>query len=213
MFDAVIFDLDGLLLDTESVALEAGVEALAQFGHRVPVSVMAQLIGKDEATGAAVLRDYLGVLPDPEALKVEWDAACDRRFAAGIAHRPGVVMLLDALDALALPRAIATSSRMGRARAKLELAGLQTRFGTIVSVECVTNPKPAPDPYLHAAGLLGQDPARCLAFEDSDTGALSARRAGLTVVQVPDLQLTDGRYAHLLAPSLMEGARGIGLLR
>jgi beta-phosphoglucomutase-like phosphatase (HAD superfamily) len=81
-----------------------------------------------------------------------------------------------------------------------------------VTVDDVLAPKPAPDPYLLAASLLGVDPARCVAFEDSETGARSAHAAGMTVVQIPDIVPTDGAYAHLVAPDLISAALKLGLI-
>ncbi len=82
----------------------------------------------------------------------------------------------------------------------------------MVTVDDVARAKPAPDPFLLAARLLGVDPQRCLAFEDSEPGAEAAFAAGMTVVQVPDIVPASGRFAHLVAPDLMAGARAIGLV-
>lgn len=81
-----------------------------------------------------------------------------------------------------------------------------------MSFESVTDPKPAPEPYLVAAKGLGINANYCLAFEDTDVGARSALEAGMTVVQVPDLMPSDGRFAHFLAPDLIVGARRAGLV-
>jgi HAD superfamily hydrolase (TIGR01509 family) len=212
-FDAVVFDLDGTLLDTESIAMAAGLDTFASFGHPVEPEFLHRLIGKDEVTGAALMAAHLG--PDfPLAdLRRAWRATVQTRFGDGIPLRPGVGDLLDALDDLALARAIATSSRRDSALWKLDRAGLGHRFSTVVGLGCIANPKPAPDPFLHAAHLLGVTATRCLAFEDSETGAASALAAGMVVVQVPDMLPTDGRNATHVAPDLMTGARMAGLLR
>ncbi|MBA4349649.1 MAG: HAD family phosphatase, partial [Rhodobacter sp.] len=76
----------------------------------------------------------------------------------------------------------------------------------------VSEPKPAPEPYLLAAARLGVDPTRCLVFEDSDVGAEAAHRAGCTVVQVPDVAPTEGRFARHLAADLLAGARAAGII-
>jgi beta-phosphoglucomutase-like phosphatase (HAD superfamily) len=81
-----------------------------------------------------------------------------------------------------------------------------------VTFDDVTNAKPAPDPYLLSAERLGADPARCVAFEDSETGARSAHAAGMIVVQVPDIHAATGHHAHHIAVSLVEGAHAAGLL-
>ena len=81
-----------------------------------------------------------------------------------------------------------------------------------VTFDDVTLAKPAPEPFLLAAALLGVDPKRCLAFEDSEAGAEAAHRAGMTVIQVPDINPASGQFAHIVAPYLLTGAREIGLL-
>jgi HAD superfamily hydrolase (TIGR01509 family) len=122
--------------------------------------------------------------------------------------KPGVIDLLHAID---LPMAVVTSSGRDEARAKVDRGGLAGFFQLIVSVDDVTRAKPAPDPFLLAAEKLGVDPARCLVFEDSDTGAASARAAGCVVVQVPDMAPSTGPHADYLADDLLAGARMAGL--
>jgi HAD superfamily hydrolase (TIGR01509 family) len=116
------------------------------------------------------------------------------------------------LGRLDLPLAIVTSSRRASAAQKLALAGIAGHFTRVVVLEDVTTPKPAPEAYLLAAARLGVAPDRCLAFEDSEPGAEAAYRAGCTVVQVPDILPSQGRWAHHLAPDLLTGARLAGLI-
>ncbi|MDO9524232.1 MAG: HAD family phosphatase [Gemmobacter sp.] len=213
MFDAVVFDLDGTLLDTESIAMAAGMQVFADFGHPIELAFLHGLIGKDEVTGSALMAARLGPDFPLTDLRRVWRSTVQTRFGDGIPLRPGVLDLLSALDDLGMPRAIATSSRRDSALWKLERAGLGTRFETVVGLGCIQNPKPAPDPFLLAAKLLDVAPARCLAFEDSDTGAASALAAGMVVVQVPDVLQTEGHNATHVAVDLMSGARAAGLLR
>mgnify|MGYP006173015307 CR=1 FL=1 len=105
-----------------------------------------------------------------------------------------------------------TSTGREGAHHKLGLAGIAHHFRTVVTFDDVRHPKPAPEPYLLAARLLGVSPARCLVFEDSEAGAEAAHRAGCVVVQVPDVVQASGRWAHHVAPDLMSGARRAGLL-
>lgn len=213
MFDAVIFDLDGLLIDTESISLSAGPEACRALGFEVSPAFFETLVGIDDVTGFTMLSAHVGAPIDRDAINAEWDAACLRHFQKGIPLKPGVSDLLDHLDQRGTPRAIATSSTRPRATLKLSMSGLAARFTTVVSVDCIVNPKPAPDPYLHAAHLLGVDPRRCVAFDDSDTGVRSAHAAGMTVVQVPDIKPSSENLAHFTAQSLLDGARASGLLK
>ena len=211
-FDAAIFDLDGLLIDTERLAISAGHDVLASLGLPPAVGLFERLVGKDDATGARLVAAHFGPTFPLAEFSRSWNALFAEKLSDGIALRPGVIDLLDALEDIGMPRAVATSSRRASAHRKLALTGLAHRFATVVTFDCIANPKPAPDPYLQAAHRLGVSAVRCIAFEDSDTGAAAAHAAGMTVVQVPDLQVTDGPHAHHVAPDLLTGARLAGLI-
>lgn len=211
-FAAAIFDLDGLLLDTERLAHEAAHEALDSLGAARAPGLFESLTGKDEKTSARLIGAHYGPDFPLEEFALRWNAGFRARTERDIPLRPGATDLLEALSARRLPLAVATSSRRAGAERKLDVAGLARYFQAVVSVNCVARPKPAPDPYLLAAERLGQPAARCIAFEDSDTGAAAAQAAGMVVVQIPDRLATDGRHAHHLATDLMEGARLAGLL-
>ncbi len=209
----VIFDLDGTLVDTESVAVQGGLAALETLGYQGDAALFHSLVGRDEAAGAAILCARFGADFPLDRVGALWDAACDRLMAAqGLPVKPGVVALLDLLAARAIPYAIATSSRRARALAKLTLAGIAARFDTLVTFDDVTHPKPHPEPYLRAAAALRLAPADCVVFEDSDVGAESAHRAGCIVMQIPDLVPGHGRFAHHTAPDLLTGAALVGLV-
>lgn len=206
-YAAVIFDLDGTLLDTEAITHAAGIEAFAAQGITVDPDFLLSLVGKDDLTGARLIRAAFPTM-DPVTFDADWVAGTRRRMAAGI---PLKRFAMEVLAQILQPCAIATSSTRESAARKLAVSGLPA-FAHVVTFDDVVQPKPAPDPYLLAARLLGVDPATCVAFEDSDVGAASARAAGMTVVQVPDLVPTDGRHAHHLAPDLLAGARAAGLI-
>lgn len=210
-YDAAIFDLDGLLLDTERLAIAAGYEVLDSMALPRIDGLFESLVGKDEVTGARIIAKLYGEAFPLAEFGGLWTARFSARLDQGISLRPGATELLDHLTGIGLPRAVATSSQRASATRKLAQTGLTHHFAAIVTFDCVRQPKPAPDPYLLAAERLGADPARCIAFEDSDTGAEAARAAGMTVVQVPDMLTTDGPHAHHLAPDLLSGARMAGL--
>ncbi len=206
-FHGAIFDLDGTLIATESLSISSGYEAIDSFGlPRVP-GLFEGLIGLDDLSCARIVAQAYGDSLPFADFSLRWNAVFHDKLDAGIPLRPGASDLLRRLAADGLPLAIATSSRRESALKKLRLTGLLPLFGTVVSFDCIANPKPAPDPFLEAARRLALDPARCIAFEDSDTGAASARAAGMTVVQVPDMAPSRGPHAHHLAATLLEGAR------
>jgi HAD superfamily hydrolase (TIGR01509 family) len=207
--DAVFFDLDGTLVDTESIALITGLRAFAEVGHPVDEAFMHALVGKAEPQANAIIRAAHPRLDLP-AFQTAWRAGFDGMMQSdGLPLKSGATELLGLLDH---PLGLVTSTGRHGAHHKLGLAGLAHHFRTVVTLDDVRTPKPAPDPYLLAADRLGVDPARCVVFEDSDVGAEAAHRAGCIVVQVPDVAPTDGRFARHLATDLMAGARLAGLI-
>ena len=208
MFDAIFFDLDGTLVDTESLALTSGLRAFADLGHPVDPAFMHGLVGKSQPQSAALI---VGAFPtlDLGQFHSAWNAGFEALMQDGVPLKPGAVELLGMLEQ---PLGLVTSSGRAGAHHKLGLAGLAHHFRTVVTFDDVAAPKPAPEPYLVAAERLGVDPARCLVFEDSDIGAEAAHRAGCVVVQVPDVAPTDGRFARHLAGDLLAGARAAGII-
>ncbi|MDQ2066823.1 HAD family phosphatase [Xinfangfangia sp. CPCC 101601] len=208
MYDALFFDLDGTLVDTEALAIASGLEAFRAHGHPVEERFLHDLIGKDAPTSEAIIRAKMPGA-DLEAVQRDWQAGFVAAVEAGLTLKPGAAELLSARVA---PMVLVTSSGREGAHRKLKIAGIAEHFAHVVSLDDVTAAKPDPAPYLLAAKLLGVDPKRCLAFEDSETGAESAHRAGCTVVQVPDILPSEGQWADHLAPDLIAGARMAGLL-
>jgi HAD superfamily hydrolase (TIGR01509 family) len=208
-FDALLFDLDGTLIDTESLAVASGVEAFANSGYPVDSAFMHRLIGKDHVASAEIIRTHLPGI-DLAGFDKHWRRLFNEKVDRGLPLKPGAEALL--VQMAHLPRGLVTSSRRDEAHRKLGIAGIARYFDIVVSVDDVTAAKPAPDPYLLAARMLGVSPARCLAFEDSEVGAEAAHRAGCRVVQVPDVLPSDGKWAHHLAEDLLEGARAAGLI-
>lgn len=212
MFDAVLFDLDGLLVDTEALLHTADLQLFAEIGvdHDVADAFLAEVTGTVETEIWKLVADRFPQA-DIARMKQRRQALVDTAYAAGIPVIAGIEGVLDDLDALGMPRAVATNSNRDRAQYKLRRSGLEGRFGAVVAYDDVARPKPAPDVYIAAAKALGTAPERCLAFDDSDTGVRAAKAAGCTVVQVPNMQRSDGRYADFVAASVREGAALAGL--
>ncbi|MEO0342929.1 MAG: HAD family phosphatase [Pseudomonadota bacterium] len=210
-FDAVIFDMDGLLLDTERVSSLANREALLEYGHDLPVEQFHALAGGTLLTVAEKLADWTGAKIDAEEFHNKWLLHYNAFLADGPDLRPTVLETLQAVESQALPKAIATTTAKDHARTKLSKAGIEHRFDSIVGFYCVEKRKPNPDPYLKAAANLNVDPRACLAFEDSDTGVKAALAAGMTVVQVPDIAKAEAREAHYRVETLIEGLQAVGL--
>lgn len=185
--EAVIFDMDGLLFDTETLYQEAALLAAAEGGHDVSSGIILRLVGLPWQRGRELLLEHFGMVFPVDDFETAWLrhfwAIADQRLGL----KPGVLELLDTLDALGLPRAIATSSAHRTVQHHLSAHGLERRFDTIIGHGDYAAGKPAPDPYLNAAARLGVVPEACLALEDSHNGVRSACAAGMMTVMVPDL--------------------------
>lgn len=208
MYDAIFFDLDGTLIDTESIALRTGQAAFAAHGHPVDLAFMHGLVGKDEPSASRIIRATFPAV-DLDRVNRDWRDAFAAEVERDLPLKPGVTELLAQLT---YPLAVVTSTSRVGAHRKLALAGIAQAFTHVITLDDVTAPKPAPDPYLIAARRFGVLPERCLVFEDSETGAEAAHVAGCTVVQVPDVVPSQGRWAHHLAPDLLTGARMAGVI-
>jgi HAD superfamily hydrolase (TIGR01509 family) len=184
---AVVFDMDGLLVDTEQLVFQAMKASAGRNGLELPFDLFKQLVGLPGVRSDEIVCEHFGPGFDLEA----WRTGIAEHFreiaAAGIALKSGVLELLDELDARALPRAVATSSTRQAVEHSLGQHGLITRFDAIISRELQTHHKPHPDPFLKAAAAIGADPEHCLALEDSHNGVRAAAAAGMMTVMVPDL--------------------------
>ena len=190
-FQAVIFDMDGTILDTESVFRTIVFEVCTELGFEMTDAVhMAMVGGSHENTNRLLVESY-GVT-FPYAL---FDERCRvimrERSHGGVPVKRGARELIGELRERGIPTAVATSSRNPHAQHHLGAAGLLDLFETVVTRDDVVNPKPHPEPYLTAARRLGVDPLHCLALEDSHSGVRAAHAAGMQTVMVPDLVHPD----------------------
>ncbi len=189
---AVVFDMDGLLFDTEALYQEAFTLAASDRGYDMPAAVFLSMVGHPWPVNRGQLLDHYGhafpVDEFGEAVRQHFSSMADTRLRL----KPGVLELLNLLDELRLLRAIATSSKHDTVQHHLAAHALHGRFHAVVAQGDYAASKPAPDPYLNAAERLGVDPLSCLALEDSYAGVRSASSAGMTTIMVPDLlQPTD----------------------
>jgi len=184
---AVIFDMDGLLFDTEALWQAALLAAATEAGRAVPDAVYAGSIGVRRSQCGPLFRSHFGADFDFDDFHASWRRHFWRIAETRRAMKPGAAELLDALDRLGLARAIATSSSRTTVDRHLAAHGLTGRFDQIVARGDTENGKPAPDPFLKAAERLGAAPRACLALEDSPIGVRSAAAAGMMTVMVPDL--------------------------
>jgi HAD superfamily hydrolase (TIGR01509 family) len=184
---AVVFDMDGLIVDTEAVVRDAMISAAEAMGAVLPEATVHKMIGLPRAASDEVAIAHFGPGFDYAAFTRAVDERVDAACEAGVAVKAGARELLDALAAKAVPTAIATSSSHSAVRRTLGPSGLLGRFQAIVAAGDYVHGKPAPDPFLAAAARLGVAPADCVALEDSHNGVRAAHGAGMMTIMVPDL--------------------------
>ena len=205
---AIVFDLDGVLVDSEQVWDEIRRGVVADRGGRWRDDATRAMQGMSTPEWSAYLSGPLGARGSAEELAGAVIAAMADRYRAAVPLLPGAV---DADTALAAewPLAVASSSPPELIRAVLAAAGVADRFRVVVSSEEVPRGKPAPDVSLAAAGKLGADPARCVAIEDSTSGLRSAAAAGMTVVAVPNPHYPPPADALALAAATVPAPGGL----
>ncbi|MES2355184.1 MAG: HAD family phosphatase [Pseudomonadota bacterium] len=203
---AAVFDMDGLMLDTERIALGVLEQVAVELGYPWREEIGLAMVGLSYRDSGPLIVQHLGPGYPPEPL---WEAFGERYLAVldsePIPIKPGLLELLDWLEEQGLPKAVATSTRSERAHFKLEMAGILHRFQVVVCGDHVTRGKPAPDIYLAAAKGLGIAPAQCIALEDSNPGVCAALAAGMNVIMVPDLIAASPEviaFGHTICESL-----------
>jgi HAD superfamily hydrolase (TIGR01509 family) len=207
-FDAVIFDMDGLLLDTERLAFDAFRSTCSLFNLGDLSKVYMKCIGTNSEMGKSILKDGLNGIANYE----DFSLACGREYKKLTEGRPiplkkGVDELLSHIENIGKPMAVATSTNYKNAKAELQNSGILHFFDHIVGGDQVKRSKPDPEIYLKTASALLTEPSKCLAFEDSKNGVKAAIAAGMTVVQIPDLVFPDEELlelGHIVLESLTD---------
>ena len=184
----VLFDMDGLVVDTEKLYSRFWIEACGFFGFSMTYEQSLKMRGLGGQAGEAMLHRFFGPEADYMTLRNKrielMDAFVDRN---GVELKPGIFELMDFLEEKGIPAAITSSSPIPRIRKFLAPYGLDTRFSALCSGRDVPRGKPAPDIYLAGAAALDLPAESCLALEDAPAGIESAYRAGCLTVMIPDL--------------------------
>jgi HAD superfamily hydrolase (TIGR01509 family) len=202
---AVVFDNDGLLLDTESVWTRAEEDLFERRGADFTPADKRELVGTSAAIAGGVLERRLGEPGRAAELIEELNALVVAELEHGVEAMIGARELLHDLRRRGMPIGLVSNSPLAFVVRSLELAGFEDHFDVVLSAHEVAAPKPAPDPYLEACRRLGVAPGpQVVALEDSPTGVAAARAAGLTVIGVPSIDGIALEEAHHLADSLLD---------
>jgi len=202
---AVVFDNDGLLLDTESVWTRAERDLFERRGIEFSPAHKRELVGTSAEIAGGILERRLGEPGRAAELIEELNELVVAELEHGVEAMVGARELLHELKQRGTPIGLVSNSPLAFVKRSLEIVGFVDRFDVVLSAHEVAAPKPAPDPYLEACRRLGVEPGPAVvALEDSPTGVAAARAAGLTVIGVPSLEGMDLAEAHEIAESLLD---------
>ena len=210
---AVLFDMDGLLIDTEGVSEATYRQTCLVHDAAVAADAYGQLIGRDQPEQRAIFKTLLPDHVDLARFDREWRQAFLDQLEHHVPLKPGARDLCAWLSQRSVPMVVATSTLTDKAETLLQRAGLFPYLVGVVGGDQVERGKPAPDLYLAAATMAGAMPADAVAFEDTPQGVMAAKAAGVPVIQIPDMIPADGasRAATMLvADSLYAAASHLG---
>jgi HAD superfamily hydrolase (TIGR01509 family) len=203
--DAVVFDNDGLLLDTESVWTRAEEDLFERRGTEFTPADKRELVGTSAEIAGGVLERRLGEPGRAAELIEELNVLVVAELEHGVEAMIGARELLERLRERGTPIGLVSNSPLRFVQRSIEIVGLEDHFDIVLSAHEVAAPKPAPDPYLEACRRLGVEPGpSVVALEDSPTGVAAAIAAGLTVIGVPSIEGIALEEAHHIAESLLD---------
>ncbi|MGC9002408.1 MAG: HAD family hydrolase [Dictyoglomus sp.] len=185
---AVIFDMDGVIFDTERLGYIFWKKALEEFGYIINEEIYYETVGVNILETERIFKKYLGDIPFDEIYKRKKELIEEYIEKNGLPVKDGFFELLDFLDEKKIPRGIATSTERERAIPLLERAKILNKFDVIVCGDDVEKSKPEPDIFLLTAQRLKANPKECIVLEDSDNGVLAAKRAGMTPLLIIDFK-------------------------
>jgi HAD superfamily hydrolase (TIGR01509 family) len=205
---AVIFDMDGLMFDSERIGRDAWIQAGKEFGYEISEEQYALLLGHTVSDAAQI---FLGIFGDNfpfyKIRAHRLQSAKEYYIQYGVPLKPGLPELLDWLEENDIPKAVATSTDHSPAMEKLTQTGIVERMNAVITGDQIKNGKPAPDIFLAAAEIMAASPPNCMVLEDSEAGIRAAHAAGMVPVMVPDLKPPSEevrRLAHRIVSSLNE---------
>ena len=184
----VILDMDGLMLDTERLYTKIFERVSSETGRPVPMAIIEKTIGMNDDDSEILYKEKMGAdFPYRKIWKAVLNEVYNYAENKGLPHRPGLMVLLDKLESLSIPLAVATSTSSENARWRLERAGILHRFKAFAFGNEVKNTKPDPEIFLLALDRLGIKAEDCIGFEDSPAGLLGLKAAGIRSVFIKDL--------------------------
>lgn len=202
-FDAFVFDMDGILIDTEILYKKAMHQAAGELGYEFNDELHNSQVGVPLDDGNKLILAHFGDQFPVVDYNARTSVLVREMFEATVPLKPGAAELLEALAERGIPMAVATSTESPTAETRLKQAGFFDRFQHVITRTQCENGKPHPEPFLRAAEALGVDPRRCMAAEDSHNGVRSAAGAGMNVIMVPDL-LVATEEMHKLAYAVVD---------
>jgi HAD superfamily hydrolase (TIGR01509 family) len=215
--ELVIFDMDGLMLDTEPSSKAGWNEACRQMGYEMTEGLYRNMIGTNYQVCEERMKACLGEnFNFDEAHAIRTEFVTRYREIHGVGIKKGLLFLLDTLDQLKIKKCVATSTTQKRAHEVLKTAGIIDRFNAVIGGDMIPNGKPAPDIFLAAASECVVNPEDCIVLEDSETGIEAAYRAGMRSIMVPDMYEPDNptrAKVTAVCVDLDEVAERIGLLK